>query len=117
VVSYQKQIIARQVGVGAFQIINHNGFEPIVGEAGLEPIQLAVRSVVERAVLEMMANLYGAPGPQVCLDSRRDPLATTSLTGAYTPAYDNLRDNNGHTRDDPSRWDKDRDQDLKRGRY
>ncbi|HWE47044.1 MAG TPA: holdfast anchoring protein HfaB [Caulobacteraceae bacterium] len=120
VVSYQKQIIARQVGVGAFQIINHNGFEPIVGEAGMEPIQLAVRSTVERAVLEMMANLYGAPGPQVCLDSRRDPLATTGVTGGFTPAYDNRKGNNGSTRADPARWSADRDADVKdakRGRY
>jgi curli production assembly/transport component CsgG/holdfast attachment protein HfaB len=117
VVSYQKQIIARQVGVGAFQIINRNGFSATVGEAGLEPIQLAVRSVVERAVLEMMANLYGAAGPQVCLDAERDPLATTGVTGGYTPAYDNTTTNNARTRGEPSRWDSDRDSDVKRGRY
>jgi curli biogenesis system outer membrane secretion channel CsgG len=117
VVSYQKQIIARQVSAGVFKILNNNAFDLEVGGGGLEPIQLAVRSVVERAVLEMMANLYGAPGPQVCLDSRRDPLGTSSSTGAYTPAYDNTGSNNGRTREDPSRWHDRRDDDLRRGRY
>jgi curli biogenesis system outer membrane secretion channel CsgG len=117
VVSYQKQVIARQVSLGVFKILNNNGFEPTIGESGQEPLQLAVRSVIERAVLEMMANLYGAPGPQVCLDSRRDPLGTSGVTGAYIPAYDNTQTNNGHSREDPSRWDADRDRDLRRGRY
>ena len=117
VVSYQKQIIARQVSAGVFKIINNNGFDMEVGEGGLEPIQLAVRSVVERAVLEMMANLYGAPGPQVCLDARRDPLGGSGLTGGFIPAYDNTGSNNGRTREDPSRWSDRRDGDVRRGRY
>lgn len=75
VVSYQKQIIARQVSAGFFKIVGPASVDVGVGEGGLEPIQLAVRSVVERGVLEMMARAYGAPGPQVCLDARRDPLA------------------------------------------
>jgi curli biogenesis system outer membrane secretion channel CsgG len=75
VVSYQKQIIARQVSAGFFKIVGPASVDAAVGDGGLEPIQLAVRSVVERAALEMMSRLYGAPGPQVCLDGRRDPLA------------------------------------------
>lgn len=78
VVSYQKQIIARQVSAGFFKIVGPATLDAGLGEGGLEPIQLAVRSVVERAVLEMMSRLYGAPGPQVCLDGRRDPLATNA---------------------------------------
>ena len=48
-------------------------------------MQLAVRALVERAVVEMTANLYGMPGPGACLTS--DPLAgaTTGLTGGFTP--------------------------------
>src|SRR3984957_4051231 len=67
VISYQKQIIGRQVGVGLFDFLHGNVYNISVGEGGLEPIQLGVRSVIERAVLEMMANLYGAPGPEICL--------------------------------------------------
>jgi curli biogenesis system outer membrane secretion channel CsgG len=113
VISYQKQIIGRQVGVGLFDVLNGNVFSVSAGEGGLEPIQLAVRSVIERAVLEMMANLYGAPGPDVCL-IHGDPLrgATTGITGGYTPAYNNLESNNAQTREAPRRWDNDRGADA-----
>lgn len=120
VVSYQKQIIARQVSAGFFKIVGNAGVDADAGEGGLEPIQLAVRSVIEREVLEMMANLYGAPGPQVCMDVRHDPLATTGLTGGYQPGpgkADNGSTNNAATRQDPGRWNADRDDDLRRGRW
>lgn len=121
VISYQKQIIGRQVGVGLFDVLGGNVFNVSAGEGGLEPIQLGVRSVVERAVLEMMSNLYGAPGPQVCLQGH-DPLGgrTTGVTGGYTPAYNNLGSNNARSREDPSRWDDNRDPAAAaamRGRY
>jgi curli biogenesis system outer membrane secretion channel CsgG len=106
VISYQKQIIGRQVGVGVFDFLHGNVYNISAGEGGLEPIQLGVRAVIERAVLEMMANLYGAPGPEVCLQNG-DPLGgrTTGTTGGYTPAYNNLDKNNARTREDPARWD------------
>ena len=105
VISYQKQIVARQVGVGLFSFFHGNVYSISAGEGGLEPIQLGVRSVIERAVLEMMANLYGAPGPEVCLQDG-DPLGgrTTGITGGFTPAYNNLDKNNAQTREDPARW-------------
>ena len=117
VISYQKQIVGRQVGVGLFDVLGGNTFDVSTGEGALEPLQLGVRAVIERAVLEMMANLYGAPGPQVCLQS--DPLEAgpAGLTGGYTPAYNNLSTNNGQTRDNPSRWDASRDSSVARGRY
>jgi curli biogenesis system outer membrane secretion channel CsgG len=117
VVSYQKQIIGREVSAGVFAFMNNNVFDISAGEGGLEPVQLAVRSVVERGVLEMMANLYGASGPEVCLDAANDPLNTAGTTGSYFPAYDNTETNNGRTREDPSRWHAARDRDVRRGRY
>src|SRR3569833_542430 len=117
VVSFQKQIIAKQVSAGVFKLLINNGSDVELGQGGLEPIQLAVRAVSERSTLEMMANLYGAPGPQVCLDPRRDALATSSVTGNYYPAYGNTGSNNGRTREDPSRWHDSRDDDMRRGRY
>ena len=106
VISYQKQIIGRQVGVGVFDILGGNVYNVSAGEGALEPLQLGVRSVIERAVLEMMANLYGAPGPDVCLQAG-DPLEgrTTGVTGGYTPAYNNLGTNNAQTREAARRWD------------
>jgi curli production assembly/transport component CsgG/holdfast attachment protein HfaB len=112
--SYQKQIYGRQVGAGYFQFFGTNVINVSAGEGALEPVQLAVRSVIERAMVEMVANLYGAPGPSVCIGA--DPLGTSGVTGGFTPAYNNLDRNNGHTRDDPSRWDANRDPAI-RGRY
>src|SRR5579875_3691506 len=108
VISYQKQIIGRQVGLGLFKFFGSNVIDVSAGEGGLEPIQLAVRAMVERGVLEMMSNLYGAPGPQTCLDPNNDPIGaptTTGLTGGYYPAYNNLDQNNARTREDPNAWD------------
>lgn len=116
-ISYQKQIIGREISAGVFDFLNGNVFDISAGEGGLEPVQLAVRALVERAVLEMMANLYGAPGPQVCLHAGNDPLGTSGLTGGYYPAYDNVSSNNAQTRADPSRWHDRRDGDMRRGRY
>ena len=106
VISYQKQIVAHQIGVGVFSFWNGNAVSVGAGEGATEPLQLAVRSVIERAAVEMVANLYGMPGPEACM--RFDPLGetvTTGVTGAYIPAYDNLKSNNAATRADPYRWD------------
>jgi curli production assembly/transport component CsgG/holdfast attachment protein HfaB len=119
VVSYQKQIIGREVGAGYFQFFGSNVIDVSVGEGALEPVQLAVRSLIERGVVEMMANLYGAPGPNACMGV--DPLGTgvTGVTGGFTPAYNNLDHNNALTREDPARWNarRDPDADALRGRY
>ncbi len=123
VASYQKQIYGRQVGLGVFKFFGSNVIDISAGEGGLEPIQLAVRSMIERASVEMMANLYGAPGPNVCIDPANDPLGapvTTGLTGGFYPAYNNLEQNNAQTREDPYRWDAGRSGDpaaVLRGRY
>lgn len=118
VISYQKQIVGRELSAGTFSFFNNNVVDLNIGEAGLEPVQLAVRAVVERGVLEMMANLYGVSGPDVCQFD--DPLATNGQTGGYTPNYPNVETNNAATRDDPNRWHERRDDDLStwlRGQY
>jgi curli production assembly/transport component CsgG/holdfast attachment protein HfaB len=67
VISYQKQIVARQIGVGVFSFWNGNAVSVGAGAGATEPLQLAVRSVIERAAVEMVANLYGMPGPEACM--------------------------------------------------
>ena len=77
VISYQKQIIGRQIQAGVFDFLGHTFFDASLGESALEPIQLAVRSVVERAVLEMVSRLYHAP-TSACVSNfgtASDPLA------------------------------------------
>ena len=116
VISYQKQVVGREIRAGVFDFLNGNVFDISAGSGALEPMQLAVRSLVERAVVEMTANLYGMPGPQSCLSY--DPLetGTVGVTGAYVPAYNNVDTNNAKTREDPSRWNARRDPAV-RGRY
>jgi curli biogenesis system outer membrane secretion channel CsgG len=118
VVSYQKQIIGREISAGVFDFLNGNVFDISAGEGGLEPVQLAVRALIERATVEFMANLYGAPGPEVCLNAGPDPLGgTVGPTGGYYPAYPNTDTNNGATRADPSRWHAGRDGAVRGNRY
>ena len=80
VISYQKQIIGRQVSAGVFDFLGTNFFDASVGESALEPIQLAVRSVIERAVLEMTSRVYHVHN-DVCaspIGTAADPLADAS---------------------------------------
>ncbi len=119
VISYQKQIIGYEVGGGIFAFFNNQHLIDIsAGSKSVEPMQLAVRASVERAVLEMTANLYGVSGPNVCAFA--DPMATNGTTGDFINAYDNLEANNAQTRQNPSRWHSERDADIRnflRGRY
>ena len=117
VISYQKQIIGREISAGVFDFLNGNVFDVSAGTGAMEPTQLAVRALIERATIEMMANLYGAPGPEVCLSAANDPLNTVGATGGFYPAYDNTGTNNGQTRAEPSRWHDRRDGDVRRSRY
>jgi hypothetical protein len=59
-----------------FSFLGTNFFDVSVGESALEPIQLAVRSVIERAVLEMITRVYRAPGGScaIPLGTAEDPL-------------------------------------------
>src|SRR6185437_13256415 len=89
VISYQKQIIGRQVSAGVFDFLGRNFFDVSVGESALEPIQLAVRSTIERAVLEMITRIYRAP-PGACsipLGTADDPLNGGEEYRARPAAY------------------------------
>jgi curli biogenesis system outer membrane secretion channel CsgG len=66
VISYQKQIIGREVRAGVFSFFDDTLLDIAAGERALEPVQLAVRAGVERAVVEVMAGFYGANDSSVC---------------------------------------------------
>lgn len=88
VISYQKQIIGHEVGLGYFRFFDNLTVDLGAGERSQEPIQLAVRSVIERAVVEMMANIYGVPGAGICANSfgpNGDPMGPIGTTGAFIP--------------------------------
>ncbi|WP_084419973.1 holdfast anchoring protein HfaB [Henriciella litoralis] len=114
VISYQKQIIGREVSVGVFDFANGNVFDVGIGGRAQEPIQLAIRSVLERAVLEMMANLYAAPSADVC-SLTAGAISTNGITGDFVPAGAPLEEYNGPSRQQASAWHDRRDPAL-RGR-
>ncbi len=93
VISYQKQIIGREIGGGYFDFMNNNVIDVSAGERALEPIQLAVRSVVERAVLDVMSTIYGVDAQDVCrhddpLDDEAYAAAPASVAAAPARASD-----------------------------
>lgn len=114
VISYQKQIIGRELSLGVFDFANGNVFDVGVGGRAQEPIQLAVRSVIERAVLEMMANLYAAPSADVC-STTDGAISTNSVTGDFVPRGAPLEEYNGPSRQSVASWHDKRDPAL-RGR-
>ena len=113
VISYQKQIIGHQVSAGVFDFMGTNFFDLSAGESALEPIQLAVRSVIERATLEMVTRIYRVPPGSVCaapLNTAADPLgdapyprqAANQPNPAYPPAAYSM-ENNDDSRQIPYR--------------
>jgi curli production assembly/transport component CsgG/holdfast attachment protein HfaB len=86
VVSYQKQIVGREVSAGVFSFFGNTVVDLSGGKGGLEPMQLAVRAEIERAVVEVMSGLYRAPGPEACLSRAADPLASAPTPSVYRPA-------------------------------
>lgn len=118
VISYQKQIVGREVSAGIFDFANGNIFDVGVGERAMEPIQLAVRSTIERAVLEMTANLYGVANSDPCgaLAQEASTMKTpNSVTGAAFVLPNGTLASDGDVRSDPNRFNVDRDQGVKAG--
>jgi curli biogenesis system outer membrane secretion channel CsgG len=83
VVSYQKQIIGRELSAGVFAFFGDVVLDASAGGRSLEPVQLAVRSVIERAVLEISAQLYGVAPEQIC--AFEDPIGGSNITGGVQP--------------------------------
>ena len=89
VISYQKQIVGREVRAGVFSFFGNNLIDIAAGERALEPVQLAVRAGVERAAVEVMSNLYHVSDSSVCqgaIAANGDPMGngvTAQSTGAF----------------------------------
>jgi len=82
VISYQKQIIGREISAGVFAFWDDAVIDISGGGRSLEPVQLAVRSVIERAVLEISAQLYGVDPAAACVYS--DPIGGSMNGGGHT---------------------------------
>lgn len=77
VISYQKQILGREISLGVFDFLGSTILDIGAGERALEPIQLAIRAVTERAILDIMRDMEPRASAQcgVQLESASDPLA------------------------------------------
>ncbi|MBL6853735.1 MAG: holdfast anchoring protein HfaB [Alphaproteobacteria bacterium] len=111
VISYQKQIIGRQISAGVFDFLGANFFDASVGESALEPIQLAVRSTIERAVLEMTSRLYHTNGscaagsdPLAGADDDHRPAPPATASNAPVTARNEDHYNADTSRNDPYRF-------------
>ena len=85
IVSYQKQIIGRQVGAGAYAFFGNNVIAVSGSKSQQEPTQLATRAVIERAVFEIVADLYGLRDTRYCLSPGADPLSANVVDGYGAP--------------------------------
>ncbi|MFZ4122520.1 MAG: holdfast anchoring protein HfaB [Caulobacterales bacterium] len=114
VISYQKQILGREVRAGVFSFFDDTLVDLSVGERALEPVQLAVRAGVERAVVEVMANLYGVADTTVCADAisaQGDPMGPTTAqaTGDFRTMTGPAAQSAAERRSDINAWTPSRD--------
>ena len=121
VFSYQKQIIGREISAGVFSFWDSAVIDVSAGGRSMEPVQLAVRSLIERAVLEFSSTLYGVEAGSVCRFD--DPLGPTNETGGvntHTAYATGAEIRNVQARQSVDRGHERRDPDVRaglRGRY
>ncbi|WP_339749508.1 holdfast anchoring protein HfaB [uncultured Maricaulis sp.] len=126
VISYQKQIIGREISAGVFAFWGDAVVDISAGGRSLEPVQLAVRTVIERAVLEISAQLYGVDPSAACAYS--DPIGggvssgPTNTTGGVNiaTAYGSRETSNVQMRQSVDHGHERRDDSVRtylRGRY
>jgi curli production assembly/transport component CsgG/holdfast attachment protein HfaB len=68
IVSYQKQVISREIKAGVFGFANGTIFDLSGGTSSMEPLHMAVRTLVERGIFEFGQTLYGIDA-RSCLPS------------------------------------------------
>jgi curli biogenesis system outer membrane secretion channel CsgG len=116
VISYQKQIIGRELRAGVFSFFDDTIVDIAAGERALEPVQLAVRAGVERAVVEVMSRFYNVSDSSVCaaaIAAEGDPMgpggAQSAEVGAPQSAAATLVE---QQRANPDAWNVRRDENL-----
>ncbi|WP_273525124.1 holdfast anchoring protein HfaB [Rhodosalinus sediminis] len=84
VVSYQKQILGRETRAGVFEFFGDTLFDLSSEERALEPMQMAVRAMIEKAVGEMTRRLVELE-PGTCAPSpKREAEASPDRSGDLT---------------------------------
>lgn len=92
VVSYQKQILGREVRAGVFEFFGDALFDVSVEDRALEPMQLAVRAMIEKAAGEMARRLFGLDPGTCAPSSERGATAPHPEGGAPAPPNSNEGD-------------------------
>jgi curli production assembly/transport component CsgG/holdfast attachment protein HfaB len=115
VISYQKQIVGRELRAGVFSFFDDTIIDIAGGERALEPVQLAVRAGVERAVVEVMSRFYAVADSSVCaaaLQAEGDPMGPgqtqTAAAVPQSPASAAIE----QARTSPDAWNVRRDDNL-----
>lgn len=80
-VSYQKQLVGRSLDLGLTAGEDKLGAAASYGRSSMEPIQAAVRTLVERGVFELVAGFRDGKAKAACLDPVTEPVGPT------LPAY------------------------------
>ncbi|MEQ1819798.1 MAG: holdfast anchoring protein HfaB [Terricaulis sp.] len=117
VISYQKQIIGRELRAGVFSFFDNTIIDIAGGERALEPVQLAVRAGVERAVVEVMSRFYNVNDSGVCataIQAEGDPMGpgtTQTAANNVSPATAAIE----QARTSPDAWNARRDDNISTG--
>lgn len=83
--SLQKQIIGEEVEADVFRFFGDYLFDLNTGRRTQEPIQLAVRTTLELAVIELVASVTETD-PSACIQSAEDALASSAAPEGVTSA-------------------------------
>lgn len=108
VISYQKQIIGREVRAGVFSFFDDTLLDIAAGERALEPVQLAVRAGVERAVVQVMSRFYNVQNSDVCaaaINAEGDPMGPGTVASTQSQASVAI----DQARTNPDAWNARRD--------
>ncbi len=117
VISYQKQIIGREIRAGVFSFFDDAIIDIAAGERALEPVQLAVRAGVERAVVEVMSRFYNVNDSSVCaaaIAAEGDPMGpgqTQTANATQSPATAAIEQAHAN----PNAWNARRDDNISTG--
>jgi curli production assembly/transport component CsgG/holdfast attachment protein HfaB len=115
VISYQKQIIGRELRAGIFSFFDNTIVDIAAGERALEPVQLAVRAGVERAVVEVMSRFYHAQDSSVCaaaMQAEGDPMGPGAQSADATVTQSAASNAIDEARASPDQWNARRDENL-----
>ncbi len=118
VISYQKQIIGRELRAGVFSFFDNNLIDIAAGERALEPVQLAVRAGVERAAVEVMSRFYRVNDSSVCQAELRadgDPMGPSRPSSPTAPSQPQTAAAPVAARPDTNAWNVNRDANISTG--